>query len=216
MARDIKTDVLTNTKGIFQEGFKNDTTPLDESTLNQLVDGILLNNNLINNLNNNFATDSELNQTRESIIGEDNDTSDKDTIKGAKTFATAAAKTFATAAVNTHNSSDVHITSEERTKWDNKVDSEDGKGLSTNDFTNEYKDKLDSIAQNAEVNVQSDWEETDTNSDAFIQNKPTKLSDFDNDCGFLTEHQDISGKEDSFEILEIDGGGAQDAIDQNW
>lgn len=179
MARDIKTDVLTNTKGIFQEGFKNDTTPLDESTLNQLVDGILLNNNLINNLNNNFATDSELNQTRESIIGEDNDTSDKDTIKGAKTFATAA--------VNTHNSPDIHITSEERTKWDR-----------------------------AEANVQSDWEETDTNSDAFIQNKPTKLSDFDNDCGYLTEHQDISGKEDSFEILEIDGGGAQDAIDQNW
>ncbi len=33
--------------------------------------------------------------------------------------------------------------------------------------------KLAGIAVGAEVNVQSNWNETDTNSDAFIQNKPT-------------------------------------------
>jgi hypothetical protein len=35
------------------------------------------------------------------------------------------------------------------------------------------KSKLDNIAANAEVNVQADWNETDTASDAFIKNKPT-------------------------------------------
>lgn len=33
------------------------------------------------------------------------------------------------------------------------VEKENGKGLSTNDFTNNYKDKLDGIASGAEVNV---------------------------------------------------------------
>jgi len=34
-----------------------------------------------------------------------------------------------------------------------KVDKEDGKDLSTNDFTNEYKDKLDSVESSAKVNT---------------------------------------------------------------
>lgn len=45
--------------------------------------------------------------------------------------------------------------------------------------------KLSTIASGAEVNVQSDWEETDDTSDAFIKNKPTKLSEFTNDTGFI-------------------------------
>lgn len=35
------------------------------------------------------------------------------------------------------------------------------------------KSKLDNIANGAEVNVQSDWNVTDSSSDAFIKNKPT-------------------------------------------
>ena len=54
-----------------------------------------------------------------------------------------------------------------------KVDKVDGKGLSTNDFTNDLKNKLDGIAAGAEVNVQPDWNETTTTSDAYIKNKPT-------------------------------------------
>ena len=45
--------------------------------------------------------------------------------------------------------------------------------------------------------VQSNWNETDTTSKAYILNKPTiptKTSDLTNDSGFLTAHQDISGK----------------------
>ena len=41
-----------------------------------------------------------------------------------------------------------------------------------NNFTTELKDKLDGIATGAEVNVQSDWDQTDINSDDFIKNKP--------------------------------------------
>lgn len=43
------------------------------------------------------------------------------------------------------------------------------------------KTKLDDIATGAEANVQSNWTDTDSTSDAFILNKPTKLSDFTND-----------------------------------
>ena len=58
-----------------------------------------------------------------------------------------------------------------------------------NNFTTVLKDKLNGIATGAEVNVQSDWNITDTTSDAFIKNKPaipTKTSDITNDSGFIT------------------------------
>jgi hypothetical protein len=55
---------------------------------------------------------------------------------------------------------------------DRKVDKVEGKELSSNDFDNSYKNKLDNIEANAEVNVQSDWDVTDTTNDAFIVNKP--------------------------------------------
>jgi phage minor structural protein len=53
-----------------------------------------------------------------------------------------------------------------------KVDKVTGKGLSTNDFTNALLTKLNGIESGAEVNVQSNWAETDSTSDAYIQNKP--------------------------------------------
>lgn len=42
-----------------------------------------------------------------------------------------------------------------------------------NNYTTTDKNKLAGIASGAEVNVQSDWNVTDTSSDAFIKNKPT-------------------------------------------
>lgn len=56
-----------------------------------------------------------------------------------------------------------------------KVDKVSGKGLSTNDYTTAEKNKLSGIASGAEVNVQSDWNVTDTGSDSFIKNKPTSM-----------------------------------------
>ena len=54
-----------------------------------------------------------------------------------------------------------------------KVDKEEGKALSSNDFSDAYKTKLDGIASGAEVNVQSDWSQSDNTADDYIKNKPT-------------------------------------------
>lgn len=53
--------------------------------------------------------------------------------------------------------------------------------------------KLDGIASGAEVNVQSDWNEADNTKDDFIKNKPTiptKVSELNNDSGFITTETD--------------------------
>ena len=91
----------------------------------------------------------------------------------------------------------------------------------TNEFTSVHETKLDGIETGAEVNVQSDWTETDTNSDAFIQNKPTitdpvqsdwneadntqlsyiqnKPTLFSGDYGDLTNIPSIPGEDDIYE-----------------
>lgn len=53
-----------------------------------------------------------------------------------------------------------------------KVDKVSGKGLSTNDYTTAEKSKLAGIESGAKANVQADWNEDDSTSDAFIKNKP--------------------------------------------
>jgi len=50
------------------------------------------------------------------------------------------------------------------------LDSIEGESLSPED-----RIKLDGIQDGAEVNIQSDWNESDQNSDSYIQNKPTVL-----------------------------------------
>ncbi len=45
----------------------------------------------------------------------------------------------------------------------------------TASYTTTEKNKLSGIATGAEINVQSDWNVTDTNSDAYIKNKPDSL-----------------------------------------
>ena len=59
-----------------------------------------------------------------------------------------------------------------------------------NNYTTEEKTKLNSIAEGAEVNVNADWDATE--GDAAILHKPTNVSAFENDAGYLTEHQDLS------------------------
>ena len=48
-------------------------------------------------------------------------------------------------------------------------------GTTNKVFTATEKTKLSGIAAGAEVNVQSDWNVTDSSSDAFIKNKPTTM-----------------------------------------
>ena len=59
------------------------------------------------------------------------------------------------------------------------VAKETGKGLSSNDFTDALLAKLNGISAGAEANVQSNWNESDSSSDAYIANKPTIPSDLD-------------------------------------
>lgn len=59
-----------------------------------------------------------------------------------------------------------------------------------NNYTSDEKSKLSGIEAGAEANVQSDWSEADNSKDDFIKNKPTKVSDFQNDSGFITKDVD--------------------------
>ena len=56
-----------------------------------------------------------------------------------------------------------------------------------NNYTTSEKTKLAGIESGAEVNVQSDWSQTDSSADDFIKNKPTNVSDFTNDAGYITQ-----------------------------
>tara|TARA_E500000318_G_C3566238_1_gene215781 strand:+ start:596 stop:3046 length:2451 start_codon:yes stop_codon:yes gene_type:complete len=77
-----------------------------------------------------------------------------------------------------------------QTALDSKVDKITGKGLSANDFTDLLLAKLNAIEAGAEVNVQADWTESVTTNDAFIQNKPTDVTDLS--IHDATELRDIS------------------------
>lgn len=74
---------------------------------------------------------------------------------------------------------------------DNKVDAVAGKGLSTNDFTNELLTKVNSVESGAEENVIEGV--TVNGTDATITNKkveisvPTKTSDLTNDSDFVAD-----------------------------
>jgi len=57
-----------------------------------------------------------------------------------------------------------------------------------NNFTTTEKNKLAGIAAGAEVNVQADWRTNSSLSDSYIKNKPTKVSEFTNDAGYLTSY----------------------------
>ena len=71
----------------------------------------------------------------------------------------------------------------EKVDTSNFVTKEKGKGLSTNDFTDELKKKLNDV----ETNVQVDWKQEDKTEDDYIKNKPTKLSEFLNDVDFVSK-----------------------------
>ena len=90
------------------------------------------------------------------------------------------------------------------------VAKESGKGLSTNDFTTEEKNKLAGIAAGAQVNVKPDWNASSGNA-AEILNKPTipsKTSDLTNDSGFITKDQVPEGAVASNTTPKMDGTAA--------
>lgn len=93
-----------------------------------------------------------------------------------------------------------------------KVDKVDGKGLSTNDYTTTEKNKLSSIASNAQVNVIENVQKNGTN--ITVSNKtvnitvPTKTSDITNDSGFITVSDIPEGAAASTTVPKMDGTAA--------
>lgn len=113
------------------------------------------------------------------------------------------------------NDSDYQTGTQVSSALANKVDKVSGKGLSTNDYTTTEKNKLAGIASGAEVNVQPDWNQTNSSADdyiknkpnivgtsqsdwnttdtadaSYIKNKPTAVSAFTNDAGYLAMDYD--------------------------
>lgn len=87
------------------------------------------------------------------------------------------------------------------------VAKETGKGLSTNDFTTELKNKLDGIAAGAQVNVKPDWSAS-AGSASEILNKPTipsKTSDLQNDSGYITSSDIPEGAAASTTVPKMNG-----------
>lgn len=90
-----------------------------------------------------------------------------------------------------------------------KVDKENGKGLSSNDYTSEEKAKLLNIAAGAQVNVLEGIQKNGTT--VTITNKianisvPTKTSDIQNDSGFITAADVPEGSTASTTTPKMDG-----------
>lgn len=78
------------------------------------------------------------------------------------------------------------LTIESNSELDSKVDKIPGKGLSTKDFTKNYRNKLDNVNAGAEVNVNADWNAV--SGDAVILNKPSDITDLS--LHSLTEFSD--------------------------
>ena len=70
-----------------------------------------------------------------------------------------------------------------------KVDKEDGKDLSTNDFTDEYRAKLDDIEEEAQVNkiekIQKNGQDLTISNKVVNISVPVALSELTNDAGFI-------------------------------
>lgn len=86
-----------------------------------------------------------------------------------------------------------------------------------NNYTNEEKTKLENIEPGAEVNVQSDWNQANTNSDAYIKNKPyipTALSDLSDDANHrLVTDTDIQNWNEKY--AKPNGGIPKTDLDTN-
>lgn len=118
----------------------------------------------------------------------------------------------------------VYYHSKVKTALGNKVDKVSGKGLSTNDFTNTLKNKLDGIAAGAQVNV---IEGVNVNGSAVTPtNKivnltiPTKLTDLTNDGNFVTDanyvHTDNNFTTTLKNKLNGIATGAEVNVQSNW
>ena len=143
------------------------------------------------------------------IIYEEPDTLSKLTV-GEKLSDTFGKLSKAVSDLITHINDNIHhITSKERENWDdayNKKHVHPNKDLLDNmtaSYTAEEKNKLDGIQDGAQINVQSDWNISDSDSDAYIRNKPPVYTRNEIDNKFSALETNIDWKEsvDTFDDI---------------
>lgn len=143
------------------------------------------------------------------IIYEEPDTLSKLTV-GEKLSDTFGKLSKAVSDLITHINDNIrHITSTERENWDdacNKRHIHSNKNLLDNitaSYTAEEKNKLDRIQDGAQINVQSDWNISDSDSDAYIRNKPPVYTRNEIDNKFSALETNIDWKEsvDTFDDI---------------
>lgn len=143
------------------------------------------------------------------IIYEEPDTLSKLTV-GEKLSDTFGKLSKAVSDLITHINDNIHhITSKERENWDdayNKKHVHQNKDLLDNitaSYTAEEKNKLDRIQDGAQINVQSDWNISDSDSDAYIKNKPSVYTRNEIDNKFSALETNIDWKEsvDTFDDI---------------
>lgn len=90
------------------------------------------------------------------------------------------------------------------------VAKEAGKGLSTNDFNDSYKTKLDGIQSGAQVNVKPDWNAQAGNAQEILNKPiiPSKTSQLTNDSGFITSNDIPEGAAASTTTPKMNGTAA--------
>ena len=112
---------------------------------------------------------------------------------------------------NYYKKSETYTQAEVNNALSGKVDKETGKGLSSNDYTDAEKTKLSGIAAGAEVNVQSDWQQSDNTKDDYIKNKPENLVQ---DASYV--HTDNNYTSDEKSKLSGIAAGAEVNVQSDW
>ena len=112
---------------------------------------------------------------------------------------------------NYYKKSETYTQTEINNSLSGKVDKETGKGLSSNDYTDAEKIKLSGIAAGAEVNVQSDWQQSDSTKDDYIKNKPENLVQ---DASYV--HTDNNYTSDEKNKLSGIAAGAEVNVQSDW
>lgn len=92
--------------------------------------------------------------------------------------------------------------------YETKVDKITGQGLSENNFTDDLKDKLDGIEDGAEVNVQSDWNQSDNTADDYIKNKPETFISYPYKGNFPHAGSNVFTMPDGVAVLDVRPCGA--------
>ena len=95
--------------------------------------------------------------------------------------------------VDDTNKTNKFVTTEEKAAWNAK-----------SDFSGSYND-LTNKPHIPNDQVQADWNQTGTSEPDYIKNKPTNVSAFNNDAGYLTQHQSLDNyynkaQVDAFEL----------------